>query len=247
MDHRELAADLVARARAAGADAADALVAEGSEFSVTVRKGEIETLTDAGSKALGLRVFVGRRTANSHTSDFSQAALRALVEETVTMARATGEDPAAGLPDECPPAEALDLGLYDASLAAIPAAERIEWARRAEAAALDASPEITNSEGASWGSGEGSVALANSNGFVGAYRSSSVSLSVVPVAERNGQKERDYWWSAGHGVSELQAPEEIGRIAAERTLLRLGARQAATGEVPVVFDPQMAADLLGHV
>ena len=247
MDHRELAVDLVARARAAGADAADVLVAEGTEFSVTVRKQEIETLTEAGSKALGLRVFVGRRTANAHTSDFSPTALRTLVEETVTMARATGEDPAAGLPDECPPAEDIDLGLYDASLDSVPAAERIEWARRAEAAALDASPQITNSEGASWDSGQGAVVLANSNGFLGSYRSSSVSVSVVPVAEKDGQKERDYWWSAGRGVSELLAPEEIGRIAAERTLRRLGARQAATAEVPVVFDPLTAADLLGSV
>ena len=100
MDHRELAADLLRQARAAGADAADVLVAEGTDFSVTVRKGQVETLKEAGSKALGLRTFVGRRSATSHTSDFSPSALAALVAETVDMARVTGEDPAAGLPDE---------------------------------------------------------------------------------------------------------------------------------------------------
>ena len=111
MDHRDLASDLLKTVRAAGADAADVLIGEGSDFSVTVRKGEVETLTDAGSKALGIRVFVGRRTATSYTSDFSAEALGRLVAETVAMARVTGEDPAAGLPDEMVPPEPLDLGL----------------------------------------------------------------------------------------------------------------------------------------
>jgi PmbA protein len=247
MDHRELAAELLRKARGAGADAADVLVARGTEFSVTVRKGEVETLKDAGSQALGLRVFVGRRTANAHTSDFSREALDTLVAETVALARATGEDPAAGLPDEVPPAEELDLALYDESIVALPTAERIERARRAEAAALEASPRITNSQGSSWSSGEGSVVLANSRGFMGGYRSTSVSLSVVPVAEQDGKMERDYWYTSARGLAGLLSPEEVGRTAAERTLRRLGARQVPTCEVPVVFDPEMAADLLGEV
>jgi PmbA protein len=207
----------------------------------------VETLQEAGSKALGLRVFVGRRTANSYTSDFSPGALAEMVRETVEMARVTGEDPAAGLPDEVAPAEELDLGLFDPSPAALPTAERIDWARRAEAAALRASSEITNSQGGSYHSGEDVLVLGNSAGFLGSYRTSSVSFSVVPVAERNGQMERDYWYAAGRGLSELASPEEVGRIAAERTLRRLGARQVATAEVPVVFDPETAAELLGHV
>jgi len=247
MDHRDLAASLVKQAASAGADAADVLVGEGSEFSVTVRKGEVETLTEAGSKALGIRVFVGKRTATSYTSDFSSDALRRLVEDTVAMARVTGEDPAAGLPEEMVPPDPLDLGLYDPSPAALPTAERIERARRAEAAALGASPEITNSQGGSYSSDEGSVVLANSLGFVGGYRSSSVSMSAVPVAERGGQMERDYWYTTGRGLSDLLAPEEVGRIAAERTLRRLGARPVSTCEVPVVFDPETADEILGHV
>ena len=245
MDHRDLARHLLSRARALGADAADALVAEGTDFSVTVRKGEIETLKDAGSKALGLRVFVGRRTASSYTSDFSPAALETFVRDTVDMARVTGEDAAAGLPDETLPAEEIDLGLFDPSPAALPTAERIERARRAEAAALAASPEITNSQGGSYGSDEGRVVLANTQGFLGSYRSSGVSLSVVPVAERDGGMERDYWYTSGRGLGDLLPPEEVGRIAAERTLRRLGARKVATCEVPVVFDPETAAELLG--
>jgi PmbA protein len=246
MDYQELAHDLLKTARSAGADAADLIIGEGTEFSVTVRKGEIETLKDAGSKALGVRVFVGRRTASTYTSDFSRAALDVLVRETVAMARVTGEDPAAGLPDEAPPAEEIDLGLHDPSVAALPPAERIERARRAEAAALDV-PGITNSQGASWGSGEGFVLLANSLGFMGSYRTSTASFSVSPQAEKDGQMERDYWYTVGRGLLELDPPEEVGRKAAERTLRRLGARQVPTTEVPVVFDPETAAEILGTV
>lgn len=247
MDHRDLAADLLRRARAAGADEADVLVAEGTDFTVTVRKGAVETLKEAGSKALGLRAFVGRRSATSYTSDFSPSALAALVAETVDMARVTGEDPAAGLPDEVAPAEEVDLGLFDPSPAGLPTAERIERARSAEAAALGASPEITNSQGATYASGEDTLVLANTRGFLGHYRTSSVTLSVVPIAERGGAMERDYWYTTGRGLSDLTAPEEVGLEAAARTLRRLGARKAATCEAPVVFDPETAASLLGHV
>jgi PmbA protein len=247
MDHRDLAEHLLGRARATGADAADILVAEGTDFSVTVRKGEVETLKDAGSKALGMRVFVGKRTATSYTSDFSRAALERLVADTVSMARVTGEDAAAGLPDEFTPPDPAELGIFDETPAALATEERIDRARRAEAAALAASHEISNSQGGSYGSGESHVVLANTLGFVGSYRSSSVSLSVVPVAERNGQMERDYWYTSGRGMGDLIAPEEVGRIAAERTLRRLGARKVATCEVPVVFDPETAAELLGHL
>jgi PmbA protein len=246
MDYRDLAHDLLESARRAGADGADLIIGEGTEFSVTVRKGEIETLKDAGSKALGLRVFVGRRTASTYTSDFSGAALDTLVRETVAMARVTGEDPAAGLPDETPPPEEIDLGLHDPSVAALPPAERIERARRAEAAAL-AVPGITNSQGASWGSGEGFVLLANTLGFMGSYRTSTASFSVTPQAEKDGQMERDYWYTVGRGLHELDAPEAVGAKAAERTLRRLGARQVPTAEVPVVFDPETAAEILGTV
>lgn len=244
MDHRDLASDLLRMALAKGADAADILVACGDEFSVSVRNGEVETLEEAASKALGLRVFIGRRTATGHTSDFSTATLSSLVEETVGMARATGEDPAAGLPDECPPAEELDLDLFDASPMELPTAVRIERACAAEAAAL-AIPGITNSQGADFSCGEGNVVLANTHGFLGAYRTSSVGLSVVPQAARDGQMERDYWFTRGRGLRDLLSPEELGRIAAERTLRRLGARQVKTTEVPVVFDPETAAELLG--
>ena len=146
--------------------------------------------------------------------------------------------------NELVPPEDVELGLFDPSPAELPTEERIERARRAEAVAL-ATPGIVNSQGGSWGQSEGRVVLANTLGFSGGYRSSSVSLSVVPQAEKDGQMERDYWYTTGRGLSDLQSPEEVGRIAAERTLRRLGARQVKTAEVPVVFDPDTAAELLG--
>jgi PmbA protein len=246
MDHRDLATDLLRRVRARGADAADLVVSEGTEFSVTVRKGEVETLEQAGSRALGVRVFVGRRTASSYTSDLSLPALERLGEETVAMARATGEDPAAGLPDEMIPPEPVDLALFDPSPAALPTEERIERARRAEAAALE-TPGITNSQGSSYRSSERYTILANTLGFLGDYRSSSVSLSVMPQAEKDGQMERDGWYTMGRGLQDLEPPDDVGRTAAQRTLRRLGARQAPTGQVPVVFDPETAAEILGTV
>jgi PmbA protein len=243
----ELAESVTRQALSLGADAADVLAVEGTDFHVTVRQGEIESFTDAGSKALGLRVFVGRRTATAHTSDFSAAALAAVSRTVVEMARVTSEDLAAGLPDSTPLPDAIDLAIHDPSLAELPTPERIAWARRAEAAALAVSPEIANSQGATFACAEETIALANSLGFLGGYRASSASLSVVPVAMRDGIMQRDYWYTAGRGVGDLDAPEEVGRVAAERTLRRLGARQVATCEAPVVFDPETAADLLGHL
>jgi PmbA protein len=247
MSYADLAGSVPGDAKRAGADAADVVVSEGNSFSVTVRRGEIETLKHAVAKALGVRVFVGRRHAVTWTSDFSPAALRSLLDEAVAMARASGDDEHAGLPDETPPAEDLDLGLFDPAIAAVPTEERIEAARLAEAAAFDSSPEITNSQGSSYASEEGEVVLANSLGFVGAYRSSAVSMSVGPVAQRNGSMERDYWYTTSRRRDGLLSPQELGRIAAERTLRRLGARQPQTAHVPVVFDPETASQLLGHL
>ncbi|HET9315921.1 MAG TPA: metallopeptidase TldD-related protein [Vicinamibacteria bacterium] len=247
MDLRELASDLMRRARSAGADAADVIVAAGNDFSVTVRLGEVETLEQAGSKALGLRAFVGKRSALTYTSDFSPAALATLVQDTVAMARVTGEDAAAGLPDEWSPAEDVELGMFDPSPETLTTEGRIEWARRAEKAAMAVSPEIDNSSGATFGAGDDSVVLANSAGFLGSYRTSSVSGSVVPVAQRDGEMQRDYWYTAGRGLGDLITPEEVGRIAGERTVRRLGSRQVATCEAPVVFDPEVAAELMGHL
>jgi PmbA protein len=243
----QIAADLVERARRSGASAADATVREADEFSVSLRLGKTESLKEAASKALGLRVFRGIRSATSFSSDFSPASLERLVERTIAMAGATSEDPASGLPD----AGLLgryegDLKLYSDDVAALSADDRISFARRAEEAALGADPRIKNSEGAWFESTMGAKAYANTLGFVGSYRSSYCAVSVAPIAE-NGGMQRDYWYSVAREAAALESPEAVGRKAAERTVRKLGARKVPTAHVPVIFDPETARSLVGHI
>ncbi len=243
-----LAEELVERALSGGATAADVVVREGDEFSAVVRLGKIESLKEATSKALGLRVFVGVRTASSHSSDFSESSLARLVERTVAMARATSEDPAAGLADrERLGRYAGDLQLYSADVADLSTDERIALARRAEEAALQTDPRIKNSEGAGFEANQGTRVYANSLGFLGSYRSSTCGVSVVPIAQNDGGMQRDYWYSVGRGVRNLDSPEAVGRKAAQRALARLGARKVSTCRVPVVFDTETARSLLSHL
>ena len=209
---------------------------------MTVRKGEVETLTDAGSKALGIRVFVGRRTATSYTSDFSAEALRRLVDETVAMARVTGEDPAAGLPDEMVPPEALDLGLHDPGPAARAPADRIERARRRRPPRWRPRPEITNSQGGSYASGEATVVLANTRASWARTARRRSRSPVVPVAERGSQMERDYCTTRPRPRRPAFARESAASPAL-RTLRRLGRGSVPTCEVPVVFDPETGAEI----
>ncbi|MGH9469417.1 MAG: TldD/PmbA family protein [Terriglobia bacterium] len=246
----QLAQDLVDRAMRAGATAADVVVREGDEFSATVRMGRIESLKEAASKALGLRVFMGTRSANAYSADFSHGSLERLVERTLEMARVTSEDPAAGLaePSRLGCYEG-DLQLYHSGVAKLPTEERISWARRAEEAALATDPRIKNSEGASFEASAGRKIYASSAGFLGSYPSSYCGLSVVPVA-MNGPgsaMQRDYWYTTGRQVSALEPPEQVGRKAAQRALRRLGARKVSTCRVPVVFDAETARSLLGHI
>jgi PmbA protein len=243
----QIASDLVERAVRAGATAADAVVREADEFSTVVRLGKIESLKEAASKALGLRAFVGTRSATSYSSDFSSDSLARLVERTLAMANATSEDPASGLaPAELLGRYAGDLELYHQDVSELSPESRIACARRAEEAALAFDPRIQNSEGAWFEASWGTKAYANSLGFVGSYRSSYCAVSVAPIAQDGGMQ-RDYWYSVSRRAGSLDDPESVGRKAAERALRKLGARKVSTCRVPVVFDPETARSLLGHV
>lgn len=245
----EIAARLVKLAGNAGATEAEAAVAEGDEFECTVRLGELETLKEAGSSAAGVRVFRGKRTGTSSTSDLSEDGLRRMVASAMALAEVSMEDPFAGLPlPEELGAAGGDMALFDGGVEALDPAERIAMARRAEKTALDFDPRITNSEGGSYGSSVSTRAFANSLGFLGSYRSSSCSLSVVSVAgDGEGKLERDYWYDVGRSPGQLESPEEIGQKAAEWALRRLGARKVATQKVPVILDPRVARSLVGHM
>jgi PmbA protein len=248
-DLATLAADVVAQAIKGGATDAEAVAREGDEFSVNVRMGQVETLTESGSRALGLRVFLGKRSASTSTSDLTPAGIRQLVEGALALARVTEEDPFTGLPDagEFGSIDG-DLHLYFDDVYSLPGAERIEWARRAEAAALAADPRIANSNGASFDAATGSKVLVNSRGFAGSYRTSYAGISVSPLAvEANGAMQRDAWWSSARRMADLESPESVGREAARRALRRLGARRVPTQQAPIIFAPEVARSLIGSI
>lgn len=246
--YADLAAGIVEQAMAAGATDAECTISEGEEFSANVRLRELETLKEAGSRAVGLRILQGRHTGSAHTSDFSAEGLRHMVRSAIELAEITGEDPHAGLPDPSDLGSIPgDLGLYSSDVERLETELKIDTARRAEDAALRSDPRITNSEGASFDTYLGSRAFANSRGFAGEYRSSYCSLSVVPVARQGESMERDYWYSTARSLAGMEQPEDVGRIAAQRTLRRLGAVKVETKKVPVVFEPRTARTLLGHI
>jgi len=244
-----MAADVVALAVKAGASDAEAVVSEGDEFSVNVRMGQVETLKDSGSRGLGLRVFLGTRSASTSTSDLTPEGIRQLVDGALALVKVTEEDPFTGLAETGEFGSlAGDLHLYDEDVYSLAGAERIEWARRAEAAAMAADPRITNSDGGSFDAATGRTVLANSRGFVGGYRTSYAGISAAPLAQdANGQMQRDGWWSSARRLADLESPEAIGKEAARRALRRLGARRVATQRVPIVFAPEVARTLIGSL
>jgi PmbA protein len=249
IDLESLTADVIALAMKAGATDAEAVAREGDEFSVNVRMGEVETLKESGSRGLGLRVFLGQRSGSASTSDLTAEGIRQLVEGAVALAHVTEEDPFAGLPDagEFGTVE-TDLHLYYEDVYSLGSAERIEWARRAEAAAMSADPRITNSDGGSFDAATGRKALANSRGFVGSYRTSYAGVSAAPLAkDADGRMQRDGWWSSARRLSDVESPESVGEEAARRTLRRLGARRVPTQSVPIIFAPETARTLIGSV
>ena len=249
LDLESLAADVVKQAMRAGATDAEVVVREGDEFSVNVRMGEVETLKESGSRALGLRVYMGKRTGSASTSDLTADGIRQAVEGAVALAKVTEEDPFVGLPETDEFGSIKDdLHLYYEDVYSLPAAERIELARRAEAAALAADKRITNSDGGSFDAATGMKVLANSRGFVGSYRSSYAGVSAAPLAaDANGQMQRDGWWSSARRMGDLDSPESVGAEAARRTIRRLGASRVPTQRVPIVFAPEVARSLIGSV
>src|SRR5258708_26575567 len=179
VDIKGLATDVVRRAMKGGATSAECVVREGDEFSTVVRLGQVETLKEAGSRSIGVRVFFGQRAASTYSSDFSSAGIERMLKSALELAKITSEDPYAGIPE----ADKLgslsgDLDLYHEDVYSLPGTERIEYARRAEKAALDADPRIKNSEGESLHAATGRKVLANSHGFVGEYQRSYCSVAA---------------------------------------------------------------------
>jgi PmbA protein len=248
-DLRDIATDVVARAMKSGATGAEAIAREGTEFSTVVRLGQVETLKEAGSRGLGLRVFLGKRAASTYSSDFTREGIDHLVQGALELAKVTSEDPCAGLPDAGQLGTVPgDLQLYFDDVYSLPADQRIDYARRAERAALDSDPRLTNSEGGSFDASTGHKVLANSLGFVGEARASYCSVAAIPIAQAGeGGMQRDYWFSVARTLRKLESPESVGKEAARRTLRRLGARKVASTQVPVVLDPMVAGSILDNI
>lgn len=245
-DALNLLTDLIAKAKTAGADAADAVLVDQASLSVAYRLGKPEKVERSEAGDVGLRVFVGKRQAMVSSADRRSLALDELVERAMAMARAVPEDPFCGLADRDQLVRQLpQLDIFDA---AEPAPDvLVDWAQRAEDTARAVSG-VTNSEGAEAGWASSLVALAGSNGLAQSYRVSSSSISVSVLAgDAAGGMERDYDYSAAVYFSDLRQPEDVGHAAGHRAVRRLGARKAKTARVPVVFDPRVARGLLGHL
>ncbi len=248
-DLQQLAQDVLNRALKAGATDAEAVVYEGDEFGAKVRLGQVETLKESGSRAVGLRVFIGQRTASTSSSDFSSESIEKLVDGAITLAKITSEDPFAGLaePEEFGRLEG-DLKLYFDDVNELPPSERIEIARRAEAAAMAYDTRIQNSGGADFDTTTSHKILMNSRGFTGEYRRSYCDFSVSPIAvDEKGGMQRNYWYSISRTAKKLESPEAIGQEAARRTLSKLGARQVKTQKAPVVFSPEISRSIIGNI
>ncbi|HEU4460157.1 MAG TPA: metalloprotease PmbA [Methylibium sp.] len=243
----QLIDDALAFARSLGTSDAAAEVSEGAGLSVSVRKGDIETVERNRDKSLGVTVYLGQRRGNASTSDFSRAALEQTVRAAYDIARFTAEDPAAGLPeaDDLASREeaALDLDLFHPW--AIDAEEAVQIALRCEDAAFATDRRIRNSDGCGVSAQQSHFVAGNSRGFRGGYASSRHSLSVAPIAGSGNDMQRDAWYSSMRDATELASPESVGRYAAERTLARLKSRKLKTCEVPVLYESTLAAGLLG--
>ncbi len=239
----QLVDDLLSEARRQGASAAEAGVSSDAGLSLTVRLGAPETIEHTRDNGLGVTVYFGHRKGSASTSDLSPQAVKETVEAACNFAKYTSEDPCAGLADAQLMAKELpDLDLYHPWN--LPVDEAIERAIRCETAARGEDPRIINSEGATLNSHSGLHVYGNSHGFIGGYPSSRHSLSCAVVGKDNGSMQRDYWYTLSRLSGELETPETVGRIAAQRTVSRLGARRIPTQQAPVLFQADVAVGLL---
>jgi PmbA protein len=244
MNHLDRLSDLIARARAAGADAADALLVAGTSLSVSRRLGQTEHVERSEGQDLGLRVFLGKRAAIVSATNVDPASFAALAERAVAMAKVVPEDPYAGLADTAAPPDTQDLDMVDP---AEPSAEDlIARAATAEDAAL-AVPGVNNSEGADAGFSRGEIYLVTSAGFAGHRVGTSHSISATALVGAGTGMQRDYDYDSKVHLADLDDPATIGRSAANRALARLNPTRPKTAKLPVVYDPRVATSLLGHL
>lgn len=242
---RQIAADVLKYAREQGASDCEVEVSEGFGQTVTVRRGEVETIEYNRDKGIGVTVYIGKRRGHASTSDFSPQAMRATAGAALSIAKFTASDDYAGLADaELLAREIPELDLFHPW--DLPVERAIELAQACEGAAFAVDKRIANSEGASVSMQQSHFAYGNSLGFLGGYPSSRHWISCAVIAGKGDAMQRDDWYSSARDPSEIEAPEAIGKIAGKRAIQRLGAKKIATMEAPVLFEAPVAATLLGH-
>jgi PmbA protein len=240
----EVAQEALDQAKLVGASAAAVDVSESSGLSINVRRKKTETIEQNRDKGLGITVYIGQRKGSASTTDFSKAAIAQTVNAAYQIARYTGEDDCAGLPEvDLLEKKPKDLALFKPW--DVTPEQAISLAIEAETAAFDVSPMIKNSDGASVNVHHGHFVSANSLGFSGGYRYSRQTLAVAPIAKLGRDMQRDDWYSSARGFSGLASPKSIGEYAAKRALAKLNARKVATGNFPVLFESPLACGLLG--
>jgi PmbA protein len=244
----QLAKKLVARAKKMGAKQAEAFVQVGREASCRVRDGEIEHLTQSTSKGVGLRVVVKNRLGFSWTSDFEPSSLNAFVDRAVKLAEAAAPNPLNGLPDDKDLGDFPDVGaLYDAEVASLAPDWKITAALEMEKAARAHDRRIKTIESVEAGESVGEVFLASSAGVSGYSQGTSVYLYTGAVAEADGQLQNSWWYDARRFLKDLESPESVAVEAARRAVRMLGAKKVKSQQVPVIFDPMMAASFVGGI
>jgi PmbA protein len=243
-DAQDILGRLLTAAKAAGADAADALFVESVSSSVSYRMGKLEDVERAEGTDLGLRVFVGKQVAFVSSTDFSADALSALPGRAVAMAKLAPEDKFAGLAPKDRLATSIpDLDLEDKNE---PSAETlIDWARDVEGAAM-AVKGITNSEGGGASYSRSAVALATSEGFFGRYAGTSVGMGVAVIGGEGTAMERDYESASARHLSDLEKAADVGKRAGDRTIARLNPRKVKSQPAPIVYDPRVSMSIVGH-
>jgi PmbA protein len=243
----QLAEQLVAFGRKSGADEVEVMIGDDREFSLDVRLGRIENLVEAGSRAVTLKVIRDKKTAFAASSDLSRKTLNRLAKNAVARAELANRDECAGLPSVfAENTDAASLKMFDPEIAELDPDKKIRLALETERIALQ-DKRITNSHGASLVTHEGLTVLANSKGFVGSYEQTFCSLSLGLQAGETDSKVEDYWFSTERFFKKLEPPELVARQAVERTVRLLNPRKIKTQPVPVIFEPQMTAWLLGFL
>lgn len=243
---REAAAHALDLARVAGASQAEVSCSDERGLNVGVRMGAVETIEASRDRGVAVTVYFGRRKGSASTADLRADSLRATVEQACAIARFTQEDPAAGLADAALMAAGpRELDTWHPWQ--LDAGRAVELALACEAAGRESDPRITNSDGASIGSGDSLSVYANSHGFIGAERDTRHSIGCALIAGQGEAMQRDGWYSIAVAESDLEPAAAIGRKAAQRALSRLDARSLQTGEYPVLFSAEAARSLIGHL